>query len=95
MTVSPTQARALSARAASDRLTAALVALGAQGLRPPCSQPETHHYWLSEIDAERRQAAQWCRPCPVLTVCGQAAQAHDERHFVWGGVDRHRKPRNT
>jgi Transcription factor WhiB len=84
--------RTVSARAASETLTAALIALGARGMCTPCSQPETHHYWLSEIEAERKQAAAWCRPCPVLIECGQAAEAHDERWGVWASKDYSRKP---
>jgi hypothetical protein len=85
------RARTATARDASARLTAALVNLARRGLRTPCSQPETHHYWLSDSGAERKLAAQWCRPCPVRAECGQAAEAHDERWGVWAGVDRTRR----
>jgi hypothetical protein len=82
--LSPPGARAAAARAANDQLTAALVTLTSRGLRTPCSQPETHHYWLSEFETERALAAQWCQGCPVLDPCFAAAEAHGERWYVWG-----------
>ena len=39
-------------RIASDRLTTALVAMASQGLRPNCSDPESHWMWLSEHPQE-------------------------------------------
>jgi hypothetical protein len=73
--------------AAGEQLTAALINAAAQGLRTPCSEPDTHHYWLSEDPAERKKAARWCRGCPVLHDCGAAAAARREAFGVWGGRD--------
>jgi hypothetical protein len=48
-TIVPLTGRMLRGRAASERLTRALVDLAAQRLRPPRSDhPSTHLYWLSE-----------------------------------------------
>jgi hypothetical protein len=72
---------------ASDALTTALINLVPRGIRPRCSDPETHYMWLSEDEAERKQAARWCAGCPVLAECDTAARANRERFGVWGGVD--------
>ncbi|MGJ3507953.1 WhiB family transcriptional regulator [Enemella sp. A6] len=42
--------------------------------------------WLSDSVADRRQAAELCRGCPILTPCREAGQS--ERWGVWGGRDR-------
>jgi hypothetical protein len=42
-------------RGASDRLTTALIAMAAEGLRPHCSDPESHWMWL--IRTPRREVA--------------------------------------
>jgi hypothetical protein len=76
---------------ASDRLTRRLINLAQLGIRPRCSEP-THGYWTSEHEPERRLAAVWCRGCPVLVECGEAAVANDERWGVWAGVDRSVRP---
>jgi hypothetical protein len=81
------------ARAASDKLTMALIAMAAKELRPHCSDPESHLMWLSEHPQERAQAALMCGGCPVIAECGDAADANDERWHVWGGRDYTRKPR--
>jgi hypothetical protein len=47
----------MRAAQASDALTRAPVAIASQGLRTHCSDPETHHYWTSEREAERRRPA--------------------------------------
>ena len=72
---------------ATDRFNTALIALAVQGERVRCSDPETHYMWLSEDEAERKQAARWCAGCPVLAECDTAARANRERFGVWGGVD--------
>jgi hypothetical protein len=71
-----------------DRLTRALIDLAAAGLRPHCSDPETHHLWTSEHRGERAEAALLCLGCPALDPCGTAAEARHERWGVWAGVDR-------
>jgi hypothetical protein len=45
-----------TARVATDQLTHALLNLGAQGLRTHCSDPASHHMWLSEHEDERATA---------------------------------------
>jgi hypothetical protein len=76
----------------SQRLTRALVDLGARGLRPHCSDVETHSYWLSEDAHERKRAVRWCAGCPVLVPCREAAESQGERWGVWGGLDFTRRP---
>ena len=79
-------------RQASDRLTIALLNAAVEGQRPHCSDPETHHLWLSEHERERQTAIMLCNHCPVLTVCRDTAEERDERWGVWGGVDRSVRP---
>jgi Transcription factor WhiB len=82
----------IAAAQASERFTKALIDLAAAGLRTPCGDLATGHLWLSEINAERAQAAILCHGCPVQLECWAAAVARDERFGVWGGVDRTRNP---
>ena len=77
---------------ARDRLDAALVHLAAQGQRPPCGQPWAGGLWTSDDKADREHAARLCRSCPALDPCRDAADEGDERHHVWGGIDRTRAP---
>lgn len=79
----------MSAREALDR---ALLDLAADGRRPRCGEPATHHLWTSESADERARAAALCVGCPVLQPCAQAAE---EEHalFVWAGVDHGTRPR--
>jgi hypothetical protein len=49
-----------AARAASDALTLALLNLAARGERTHCSDPTTHHLWLSESESERAIAVTLC-----------------------------------
>ena len=81
MTTTPTHT------AASDALTQALIVAGTRGERTPCSDLAVRDHWTSESEPLRRQAARWCIQwnCPVLTECGEAAIANDERAYVWGG----------
>lgn len=79
-------------REASDRLTQALITMASQGLRPNCSDPESHWMWLSEHPAERQLAALMCNGCWVITECGDAAEANGERFGVWSGRDYTRAP---
>jgi hypothetical protein len=72
---------------ASDRLTVALLTAAANELRAHCSDPETHHYWLSEIEAERKLAMRACAGCPVIIECLEAAKANREQWGVWAGRD--------
>jgi hypothetical protein len=63
-----------------------------RGERTHCSDPATHHLWLSESDADRAVAVQLCPHCPILTECRDSAEANDERWGVWGGKDFSRRP---
>jgi hypothetical protein len=81
-----------TARAASDQLTLALLGLAEQGLRTHCSDPTSHHMWLSDHESERAAAVLLCDQCPVLTVYNDTAE-RDERWGVWGGVDFTNRPR--
>jgi hypothetical protein len=73
---------------AAEQLTRALVDLATEGRRPRCGEPGGHELWCSDDAADRAQAARWCTGCPVLDECGAAADEHDERFGVFGGVDR-------
>jgi hypothetical protein len=79
-------------KAQADRLTRVLLDAATQGLRPNCSDPPSRHLWLSEHEAERREAARLCGGCPVFDPCGQAAEARQEKFGVWSGLDRTRAP---
>jgi hypothetical protein len=79
-------------RIATDRLTRALLDMAARGERTHCSDPTSHHLWLSEHETERAIAVMLCDHCPVLTVCRDTAEQRDERWGVWGGVDRSIRP---
>ena len=77
---------------ATNELNRALLSLAAAGNLPRCSDPITRELWTAEHTAERALAVKWCRGCPVLVLCGQAAIERDERFGVWGGVDRSARP---
>lgn len=73
---------------AQQHLTAALVRLASEGRCPPCGSWRESNPWVSDEPQERAQAALWCRGCPVLLECGEAADEMGERFGVWGGIDR-------
>ena len=73
---------------AAEQLSLALAELATQGRRPRCGEPGGHEMWLSDDATDRAQAASWCAGCAVLTECGAAADEHDEKFGVFGGVDR-------
>lgn len=77
--------RTNTTKTAGEQLTRALLDLAARGQRPRCGDPETHHLWTSEDQADRDHAAQLCDGCPILTACAEAGQ--DETFGVWGGTD--------
>ena len=68
---------------ATDGLNRALLALAAAGDRPRCSDPITRELWTAEHAAHRAIAVKWCKGCPVLELCSQAAEERDERFGVW------------
>jgi hypothetical protein len=78
---------------ATDGLNRALLSFAAAGDRPRCSDPITRELWTAEHAAHRAIAVKWCKRCPVLILCRQAAEERDERFGVWGGVDRTIRPR--
>lgn len=71
---------------ARDALDRALLDLAADGRRPRCGEPASHHMWTSEKADERARAAALCVGCSVLQECAQAAEEEHEL-FVWAGVD--------
>jgi hypothetical protein len=81
-----------AARNASERLLRALITIASRGQRTHCSDPSLSELWLSESEPERAEAARLCIGCPVITECGAAAAANDERWGVWGGRDRTVRP---
>ena len=76
-------------------LTMALIALADEGQRPRCGDASDRDMWISDDAKDREQAAAWCVGCPVLAQCGAAAEAENERHGVWAGVDRTPKPKRS
>lgn len=73
---------------AAENLTGALLAMAADGERPPCGDGETSAYWTSEDRTQLTQAAAWCAGCPVLRECGAAADEIKATAGVWAGVER-------
>jgi hypothetical protein len=84
--------RAGQAMTATDELNRALLSLAAAGDRPRCSDPITRELWTAEHAAHRAIAVKWCKRCPVLVLCRQAAEERNEQFGVWGGVDRSIRP---
>ena len=79
-----------SGRPAWDAFTAALNDTGPV----PCAGRDE---WISEAAADRSWAAGHCRGCPLITLCGEAADGIAARVGVWGGRDRtpRKKPTQT
>jgi hypothetical protein len=67
-----------SAHVPTDQLTLALLGLAARGQRTHCSDPTSHHLWLSERESERATAVMLCDHCPILTVCRDTAELRQE-----------------
>lgn len=80
---------------ARDALDRALVDMAAKGDKPRCSWPDRAHLWTSEDHEDRARAARGCAGCPVLELCGAAAEETAERFHVWAGTDRTRTRPNT
>jgi len=74
---------------AHEVLSIALLDLADQGRATPC-QSRRRDRWTSDDAEHRGWAATVCvtLACPVLLQCRAAADEHDEKHGVWGGVDR-------
>jgi hypothetical protein len=75
---------------ANDQLTKALVNAAARGIRPRCGDYEVSHYWLSECEQERKQAARWCAGCLILKPCREVGKY--QTFGVFGGQDFTRRP---
>lgn len=71
-----------------EALDAALVTMAAEGLRPRCAEHTDRNLWTSEDADDRDEAARLCGPCPVLELCGAAADEERDVHTVRGGIDR-------
>lgn len=78
--------------AATEALDQALANLADHGQRTPCQTEPGRSYWLSESRDERELAAGWCEGCPVLDLCGEAADIRSEAFGVWAGTDRSPRP---
>ncbi len=76
--------------AAAQVLGRALLELAEQGQAATPCQGRRRDRWTSDDAAERAWAASVCvtLACEVLLQCRAAADEHDEKHGVWGGVDR-------
>jgi len=71
---------------AAEELSVAVQALVLDHQIVPCGpDPEP---WYADTPAGRAEAAAQCTGCPVITLCGAAADGARERWGVWGGVDR-------
>lgn len=67
----------IAAARASERFIKALIDLAARGLRTHCSEPEIHHLWLSEVDAERDvEGGPFEVGLVVIDNKGEAIKAH-------------------
>jgi hypothetical protein len=72
-------------------LCAVLDRLADDGRSPVCVQRPGQ--WSSDAKpADRQDAAEACTFCPALALCAAYADAADERHGVWGGIDRTARP---
>ena len=84
----------MSSATASRRLNEALGALTEKDQHTPC-QGKRAHRWTSDSHDDLDWAAFHCQSlrCPVLDLCGQAADEGRIKHHVWGGLVRTPKPR--
>lgn len=61
----------------------------ARDTHTPCHRdPER---WFSHRSDDIDTAKLACHGCPILAACREYADLADERHGVWGGVDRTRR----
>lgn len=55
-----------------------------------CRKPQNNHIdWFSDNAAKKTKAIEVCKSCPVKNQCRSFANENDEKHGIWGGVDRH------
>ena len=73
---------------ARDTLDRALVNMAAEGRRPRCGEHADRDLWTSDDPTDRARAARRCWGCPVLELCGAAADDERDAWAVRGGVDR-------
>lgn len=76
-----------SGRPAATALLAAVQALPA----PPACTEHPDALFQQRADYRALMAGWTCTGCPVLTLCGAAADEAGEHWGVWGGVDRTRR----
>jgi len=77
---------------AADQLLRSLPTLATRGQQTRCGDPADAELWMSDFPEERALAATLCHGCPVITACGEAAEANAEKFGVWAGVDRTIRP---
>lgn len=80
---------------AIDRLTSAIAALRTEGRAPECAMPGAAELRLAQHPGDRAIAASWCVACPLIELCGQAADEEGFDYGVWGGKDYTRAPAIT
>ncbi|HEV7148877.1 MAG TPA: hypothetical protein VGN48_17945 [Pedococcus sp.] len=79
---------------AIERLTAALLELADRDQRTPC-QGRRSARWTSDKHDDLEWAAWVCTSmaCPLLALCGQAADELKVTACTWGGTVRSPKPK--
>lgn len=79
---------------ASERLAHALTVMADRRELTPC-QGRQGHRWTSDEYEELEWAAFHCvsMRCPLLDVCGEAADEQKAKHHTWGGIVRSPKPK--
>lgn len=79
----------MSDTTASERLTHGLTALADREEGTPC-QGRQGHRWTSDDYDDLEWAAFHCVSlgCPLLDLCGEAADELKAKHFTWGGTVR-------
>lgn len=81
---------------AADRLAHALTAMADRRELTPCQGRQGHkNRWTSDDYEELEWAAWHCvsLACPLLELCGAAADEHKEKAHVWGGTVRAKPPK--
>ena len=79
---------------ANERLSQALTALADSDQLTPC-QGRRSERWTSDDYDELEWAAFHCTSmgCPLLDLCGAAADELKAKHFTWGGTVRSPRPK--
>lgn len=72
---------------AHEALLHALGDLERAGQSWPCRSSDSD-LWISDRAEEREAAAYRCAPCPVLTLCSDAAAELKATAGVWAGIPR-------